>query len=92
MCVETDFLTALVEEEDLLRESAVQALQDRGDICTSVLAYAEVLVLVLFSIGEQATYEIDAPRAVVDLLELVHIQRNTRRQLSPLQPFSRSIN
>ena len=69
MYVETDFLTALVKEEDCLRESAVHALEDRDDIHTSVFAYAEVLVL--FYDREQAEYEIDAPRAVANLLELV---------------------
>lgn len=71
MYVETDFLTALIKEEDWLRESALQALEDRSDIHTSILAYAEVLVL--FYDREQAEYEIDAPRAIANLLELVPI-------------------
>ncbi|KTG11037.1 twitching motility protein PilT [Haloprofundus marisrubri] len=72
MYVETDFLTALVKEEDWLRESALRALEDRDDIHTSILAYAEILVL--FYDREQAAYEIDAPRAISNLLELVPIQ------------------
>lgn len=72
MYVEADFLTALIKEEDWLRESAVRALEDRDDIHTSIVAYAEVLVL--FYDREQAEYEIDAPRAVANLLELVPIR------------------
>ena len=71
MYVETDFLTALVKDEDWLRESALHALDERDDLHTSILAYAEVLVL--FYDRERADYEIDAPRAIANLLELVPI-------------------
>lgn len=71
MYVETDFLTALVKDDDWLRESALRALDEREDIHTSILAYAEVLVL--FYDRERADYEIDAPRAIANLLELVPI-------------------
>jgi predicted nucleic acid-binding protein len=69
--VETDFLTALVKEEDWLREPALRTLEERDDIHTSILAYAEVLVL--FYNREAAEYEIDVPRAIANLLELVAI-------------------
>lgn len=72
MYVETDFLIALVKDDDWLQEPALRALEERDDLHTSVLAYAEVLVL--FYDREQAEYEIDAPRAVTNLLELVPIQ------------------
>lgn len=71
MYVETDFLTALLKDEDWLQESALRALDERDDIHTSILAYAEVLVL--FYDRERAEYEIDVPRAVANLLELVPI-------------------
>lgn len=71
MYVETDFLIALVKNEDWLRDSALDALEKRDDIHTSILAYAEVLVL--FYDHEQAEYDIDAPRAIANLLELVPI-------------------
>ncbi|ELZ80325.1 PilT protein domain-containing protein [Haloferax larsenii JCM 13917] len=74
MYVETDFLIALVKNEDWLRESALEALQERDDIHTSILAYAEVLVL--FYDREQSEYDIDAPRAIANLLELVPITPN----------------
>jgi len=69
--VETDFLTALVKD-DWLRDAAICALEERDDIHTSVLAYAEVLVL--FYDREAAEYDIDAPRAITNLLELVPIR------------------
>ena len=69
--VETDFLTALVKDDDWLRESAIRALEEHDDLHTSILAYAEVLVL--FYDRETAEYEIDAPKAVANLLELVPI-------------------
>jgi predicted nucleic acid-binding protein len=69
--VETDFLTALVKDEDWLQDAAVRALEERDDIHTSILAYAEVLVL--FYNREAADYEIDVPRAITNLLELVSI-------------------
>lgn len=71
MYVETDFLTALVKDEDWLRESALRALEERDDVHTSILAYAEVLVL--FYDRDETAYEIDAPRAITNLLELVPI-------------------
>lgn len=72
MYVETDFLTALVKNEDWLQEPALRALEERDDTHTSILAYAEVLVL--FYDREDAEYEIDVPRAVTNLLELVPIR------------------
>ncbi|WP_135828065.1 PIN domain-containing protein [Halorussus halobius] len=71
MYVETDFLTALVKDEDWLREPAVRAVEEREDVHTSILAYAEVLVL--FYDRERAEYEIDIPRAVANLLEMVPV-------------------
>ena len=71
MYVETDFLTALVKDDDWLQETAIRALDEHDDIHTSILAYAEVLVL--FYDRETAEYEIDAPRAISNLLELVPI-------------------
>jgi predicted nucleic acid-binding protein len=70
--VETDFLTALVKDDDWLRESAVRSLEERDDLYTSILAYAEVLVL--FYDREDTEYEIDPPRAITNLLELVPIR------------------
>jgi hypothetical protein len=72
--VETDFLVALVKAEDWLRESVLHAL-DEYDVHTSILAYAEVLVL--FYDHDAAEYGIDAPRAITDLLELVPIRPAT---------------
>ena len=72
MYVETDFLTALVKNEDWLRESALRALEERDGIHTSILAYAELLVLLYDR--EQSAYDIDAPRAIANLLELVPIK------------------
>ena len=71
MYVETDFLTALLKEDDWLQDAAIRALEEHDDIHTSILAYAEVLVL--FYDREAAEYEIDAPRAITNLLELVPI-------------------
>ena len=74
MYVETDFLIALLKDDDWLRDPAVRALEERDDIHTSIFAYAEVLVL--FYDCEAAEYDIDAPRAVTDLLELVPVRPN----------------
>lgn len=72
MYVETDFLTALVKEDDWLRGPATRALDENEDLHTSVLAYAELLVL--FYDRERADFDIDAPRAITNLLELVSIR------------------
>ena len=69
--VETDFLTALVKDGDWLQDATIEALEERDDLHTSILAYAEVLVL--FYDREAGVYEIDAPRAITNLLELVPI-------------------
>jgi predicted nucleic acid-binding protein len=72
MYVETDFLTALVKDDDWLQDAAVHALNEHDDVHTSILAYAEVLVL--FYDRETAEYDIDAPRAITNLLELVPVR------------------
>ena len=61
--VETDFLLALAKESDWLKEEAEAAIQER-EVATSVLAYAEFLLLA-------EKYEIDRVRAVSNLVELV---------------------
>ena len=71
MYVETDFLTALLKDDDWLQDAAIRALEEHDDIHTSILAYAEVLVL--FYDRADAEYEIDASRAITNLLELVPI-------------------
>jgi len=77
--VETDFLTALVKDDDWLQDAAIRALEEHEDIYTSILAYAEVLVL--FYDREAAAYDIDAPRAITNLLELVPIRPNTHEDV-----------
>ncbi len=74
MYVETDTLVALAKDDDWLQDAAVQAL-DEYDPHTSILAYAELLVL--FYDREQGSYEIDIPRAVTNLLELVPVVPRT---------------
>lgn len=71
MYVETDFLIALVKDDDWLQDAAIRALEEHDDLHTSVLSYAEVLVL--FYDRADAEYEIDASRAITNLLELVPI-------------------
>ena len=71
MYVETDFLVALVKDDDWLRERAVAALEEREEIQTSILSYAEVLVL--FYDRDSSEYDIDVARAITNLLELVPI-------------------
>ncbi|EMA32356.1 PilT protein domain-containing protein [Halobiforma lacisalsi AJ5] len=63
-----------MKEDDWLQDAVIRALEERDDIHTSILAYAEVLVL--FYDHETAEYEIDAPRAITNLLELVPIVPN----------------
>jgi predicted nucleic acid-binding protein len=72
--VETDFLVALVRDDDWLHDAAVAALDEHADedIHTSILSYAELLVL--FYERDQAGYTIDAPRAIGNLLELVPVE------------------
>lgn len=69
--METDFLTALAKDDDWLQDAAVRALDDRDDVYTSILAYAEVLMLVYDH--DSAEQDIDSPRAITNLLELVSI-------------------
>ncbi|WP_231183098.1 PIN domain-containing protein [Haladaptatus sp. DYF46] len=75
MYVETDFLIALVKNDDWLQEPALRELEERDDIHTSILAYAEVLVL--FYDRDDSEYKIDASRAIANLLELVPIVPET---------------
>ena len=79
MYVETDFLTALLKDDDWLQDAAIRALEEHEDIHTSILAYAEVLAL--FYDREAAAYDIDVPRAITNLLELVPIRPNTHEDV-----------
>ncbi|RQG99779.1 PIN domain-containing protein [Natrarchaeobius oligotrophus] len=63
MYVETDFLLALAKESDWLKSEAEEALEKR-EVATSILAYAEFLLLA-------EKYDIDRVRAVSNLVELV---------------------
>lgn len=69
--METDFLVALVKNDDWLRDDAVDALDRHDDIHTSILSYAELLVV--FYDDRVGEYEIDPPRVLSNLLELVPI-------------------
>jgi predicted nucleic acid-binding protein len=69
--VETDFLIALLKDDDWLQDAAIDALE-REDLHTSILSYAEVLVL--FYDHDRSEYDIDAPRAVTNLLEVVPVE------------------
>jgi predicted nucleic acid-binding protein len=70
--VETDVLVALLKDDDWLQAAALAALDEHDDLHTSILAYAEVLVL--FYERETAGYAIDAPRAIANLLDLVPVE------------------
>lgn len=70
MYVETDFLVALAKDDDWLQGAAVGAL-DEHDVHTSILAYAEVLVMMYDR--DEGEFEIEITRAITDLLELVPI-------------------
>lgn len=72
MYVETDFLVALVREDDWLQEPATEALVEYDDLYTSILAYAELLVLLYER--DEAGYDVDVPRALTNLLELVPVE------------------
>jgi len=63
--VETDFLVALAKESDPLKENAEEALRDEDiEVSTSVLAYAEFLLLA-------ERYDFDRVRA--NLLDMVPV-------------------
>ena len=65
--VETDFLIALGKDSDWLKENAEGGLRDEDiEVSTSILAYAEFLLLA-------EKYDIDRARAVSNLLELVPV-------------------
>lgn len=65
-------LVALAKDDDWLQDAAVQALDEyEDDVQTSILAYAELLV-VLYDRDTEG-YDVDVTRALTNLLELVPI-------------------
>ena len=68
----TIFPVALLKDVDRLQEPALAAFANRDDIHGSILASAEVLVLV--SDRDQAASAVDVARAVANLLVLVPIE------------------
>lgn len=71
MQVETDFLLALAKGDDWLAENAEAALEEHDDLYATVLPYAEFL-MVLYN-RDTAEYDVDLPRAVVNLVEKVPV-------------------
>jgi hypothetical protein len=67
MDVETDFLEDIVRDDDWPQEPATEALATDDDRYTSILADAELLVLLYDR--EEAGYDVDVPRALTNLLE-----------------------
>jgi len=63
--VETDFLVAIVKDDDWLQEPVTEALATDDDRYTSILASAELLVLL--NDREEAGYDVDVPRALTNL-------------------------
>lgn len=78
MYVETDFLAALAKNEDWLQEPALRAIEEHDDLHTSILSYAELLVLLYER--ENDGYDVDVSRAIADLLELVPIEPAAHEQ------------
>lgn len=76
--METDFLIALLKDDDWLREAAVDAFAEHEDVRTSILSYAELLVL--FYDREREGYEIEVPRAIANLLDAVPIVPQVHEQ------------
>lgn len=76
--VENDFLFALVKPDDWLQEEALEALEEREDIHTSIVGYTELLVL---AYDRQAgEYTIDVARAVGDLVQKVPVRPEEHEQ------------
>ena len=65
MDVETDLLEDIVRDDDWLQEPATEALATDDDRYTSILASAELLVLLYDR--EEAGYDVDVPRALTNL-------------------------
>ena len=63
---------ALAKDDDWLQDAAVEALETHDDVHTSILSDAELLVL--FFDRDGSAYDVDVPRAVSNLLELVPIE------------------
>lgn len=72
MYVETDFLLAICKDDDWLGAAARDALETHDDLHSSIVAYAEVLV-VLYD-RDDGGYDVDVARAMANLLELVPIE------------------
>lgn len=64
MYLETDFLLALSKDSDWLKARAEEVLEEEEEVATSILSYAELLLLA-------ERYDIDRVRAVANLLEIV---------------------
>ncbi|QCC59468.1 PIN domain nuclease [Natrinema thermotolerans] len=72
MYVETDFLLALLKDSDWLQAEAKAAL-DEHEVETSILAYAELFLLL-------DDYDVDRVRAISNLVELVPVRPEEHSQ------------
>lgn len=78
MYVENDFLFALVKPDDWLQDQALEALEERDDIHTSIVGYTELFVLAYDR--ESGEYTIDIGRAIGDLLQKVPVRPEEHEQ------------
>ena len=78
MYVENDFLFALVKPEDWLQDQALEALDERDDIHTSIVGYTELFVLAYDR--HAGDYTIDIARAVGDLVQKVPVRPEEHEQ------------
>lgn len=82
MYVEADFLTALIKADDWLQDAAIRALGEYDNIHTSILAYAEVLVL-FYDREAASTISMRHGRLPICLNWSPSISRNTRTRCLP---------
>lgn len=76
--VENDFLFALANPDDWLHDDAVAALDEHDEVHTSLVAYAELLVLVYDR--EDGDYSIDVGRTIGNLVETVPVRPEHHEQ------------
>jgi PIN domain nuclease of toxin-antitoxin system len=82
---DTDFFTALIKEDDWLKENAENLIREGKEIETSIVTFMEIFLL-------SNRYEINLERAVADIMEIAETDFDEDIVFQALEYRDRGLN
>ncbi|PSG99722.1 MAG: hypothetical protein BRC28_03205 [Nanohaloarchaea archaeon SW_4_43_9] len=82
---DTDFFTALIKEEDWLKDNAENLIREGKEVETSIVTFIEIFLL-------SNRYEINLERAVADIMEIAETDFDENVVFQALEYKERGLN